>query len=96
MCAGKHASGNFTAIVDYNKHQSYSSTFEVQDLEPFADKWRSFGFAVREVDGHDVDCAADDAARHCPSRQAGPSAVICHTIKGKGVAFAENNMQLAS
>jgi transketolase len=92
MCAGKHRLTNLTVIVDYNKHQSYSSTKEVQDLEPFADKWRSFGFGVREVDGHDVAelQAAIQALPFAPDR---PSALICHTIKGKGVHFAENNMK---
>jgi transketolase len=92
MCAGKHGLANLTAIIDYNKHQSYSSTREVQDLEPFADKWRSFGFAVREVDGHDV--GALRAVFHSLPFDAGrPSAIICHTVKGKGVRFAENNMK---
>jgi transketolase len=92
MCAGKHKLSNLTAVVDYNKHQSYSSTAEVQDLEPFADKWRSFGFACREVDGHDVD-ALRDALGNTPYDDDRPSALICHTVKGKGVSFAENNMQ---
>jgi transketolase len=92
MCAGKHGLGNLTAIVDYNKHQSYASTKEVQDLEPFADKWRSFGFAVREVDGHDV-AALRQAFAETPFNTNKPSAMICHTVKGKGVSFAENNMK---
>jgi transketolase len=92
MCAGKHKLGNLTALVDYNKHQSYASTKEVQDLEPFADKWRSFGFAVREVDGHDV-AALRATLQATPFDANKPSAIICHTIKGKGVSFAENNMK---
>jgi transketolase len=91
MCASKHRLTNLIAIVDYNKHQSYASTKEVQDLEPFADKWRSFGFAVREVDGHDVDelRAVLNAVPFASDR---PSVVICHTVKGRGASFAENNM----
>src|SRR6267142_4578903 len=54
LCAGKHKLTNLIVLVDYNKQQSYSTTYEVLDLEPFADKWRAFGFAVEEVDGHDV------------------------------------------
>lgn len=92
MCAGKHKLTNLTAIVDYNKHQSYASTKEVQDLEPFADKWRSFGFEVREVDGHDVP-ALLATFKALPFAGDKPSAVICHTVKGKGVSFAENNMK---
>jgi transketolase len=92
LCAGKHRLSNLTAIVDYNKHQSYASTREVQDLEPFADKWRSFGFAVREADGHDVD-ALRGLLKSAPFENDRPGALICHTIKGKGVPFAENNLQ---
>jgi transketolase len=92
MCAGKHRLGNFTAIVDYNKHQAYGSTKEVQDLEPFADKWEAFGFAVREVDGHDVNELRDVFAS-LPLDANKPTAIIAHTIKGKGAAFAENNMK---
>jgi len=92
MCAGKHKLSNLTAIVDYNKHQSYSSTKEVQDLEPFADKWRAFGFAVHEVDGHDVE-ALRETFKATPFDPNKPNAVIAHTIKGKGVSFAENNMK---
>lgn len=89
MNAGKHELSNLTAVVDYNKLQSYGPTAEVQDLEPLADKWRSFGFAVREVDGHDVDDLRK-AFASLPFERARPSAVICHTVKGKGIPFAEN------
>jgi transketolase len=92
MCAGKHRLSNFTAIVDYNKHQAYGSTREVQDLEPFGDKWRAFGFAVREVDGHDVN-EVRSVFRSLPLNANKPTAIIAHTIKGKGAVFAENNMK---
>jgi transketolase len=92
MCAAKHRLTGLTALVDYNKHQSYASTREVQDLEPFADKWRSFGWAVREVDGHDV-AALRNVLRAAPFENGKPSVVICHTVKGKGASFAENNME---
>ena len=54
LCAGKHRLANLVAIIDYNKIQSAGTTAEIQELEPLADKWRAFGFAVAEVDGHDV------------------------------------------
>jgi transketolase len=54
LCAGKHGLSNLTAVIDYNKLQSAGPTREIQDLEPLADKWRAFNFAVAEVDGHDV------------------------------------------
>ena len=92
MCAGKHALSNLTVIVDYNKYQSYSSTKEVQDLEPILDKWKAFGFAAREVDGHSVDGLRQIFA-DLPFEAGKPSALICHTLKGKGVDFAEGNME---
>ena len=91
LSAGKHKLGNFTVLTDYNKHQSYASTATVQDLEPLADKWRAFGFAVRDVNGHDVD-ELRDVLTKLPIDADKPSAIICHTVKGKGVAYAENNM----
>lgn len=91
MSARKHELGNLTVIVDYNKYQSYGSTLEVQDLEPFVDKWRSFGFGVAEVDGHDV-AALRSVFLGLPLEKDRPSAVICHTIKGKGIACVENNL----
>lgn len=90
MSASKHRLDSLTAIIDYNKFQSYGPTKVVLDLEPLADKWRSFGFAVREVDGHDV-FALRAALRSVPFQSAKPSALICHTVKGKGVPDAESN-----
>jgi transketolase len=92
MCAGKHRVANLTAIVDYNKHQAYGSTREVQDLEPFADKWRAFGFAVRDVDGHNR-AEMREVFTSLPLEPEKPTAIIAHTVKGKGAAFAENNMK---
>ena len=94
MCAGKHRLDNLTAIVDYNKHQSYGSTNEVQDLEPFADKWRASGSPSARSNGHDVGACAT-LRRSCRSTRASPPAIICHTVKGKGVTFAENNDEVA-
>jgi len=90
MCAGKHRLSRLTAIVDYNKIQSAGPTKEIQDLEPLVDKWRAFGFAVNEIDGHDVD-ALRRVFRQLPLDKERPSAIICHTVKGKGIPFAEND-----
>lgn len=88
MSAGKHKLSNLTVFVDYNKLQSYGETKEVMDLEPLADKWRSFGFVTEEVNGHDVRALEELVAR-LPLETGKPTAVICHTIKGKGFPFAE-------
>jgi len=91
MSAGKRGQDNLVAMVDYNKYQSYGETAEVQDLEPFGAKWEAFGFNCIEVNGHDV-----DELRKALSKEAmvpgKPTAIICHTVKGKGVDFAENNL----
>ena len=92
LCAGKHKLDNLTVLVDYNKHQSYGSTFEVQDLEPLADKWKAFGFATIELDGHDVD-ALRSVLLEPPADSGKPTAIICHTVKGKGIGFIENDME---
>lgn len=89
MCAGKHRLDNLTAIIDYNKIQSAGFTAEIQDLEPLADKWRAFNFAVAEVDGHDVE-ALRKLLKAGAVEKGKPTAIIAHTVKGKGLSFAEN------
>ncbi|MBF0093153.1 MAG: transketolase [Alphaproteobacteria bacterium] len=88
MSAGKHQLGRLVAIVDYNKLQSYGPNDEVQPLEPLADKWRAFRFEAVEVDGHDVAVLRRTLSAPRPERGP-PLAVICHTVKGKGLPFAE-------
>lgn len=90
LSASKHGLSSLTAIVDYNKLQSYGEVADVLPLEPLTDKWRAFGFAVREVDGHDVAAlrAALTALPFAPDR---PSLLVAHTIKGRGIAVAEGN-----
>src|SRR5215813_814113 len=90
LCAGKHKLSNLTAVIDYNKIQSAGPTREIQDLEPLLDKWQAFNFAVTEVDGHDV-TALRNVFRSLPLAAERPSAIICHTVKGKGIAFAEHD-----
>jgi len=91
LAAGKHKLSNLTVLIDYNKQQSYGTTNEVLELEPLSDKWRSFGFATTEVDGHDVE-ALRAALSKTPFDTNKPSLIICHTIKGKGVRAAEGNL----
>jgi transketolase len=90
LCAGKHKLSNLTAVIDYNKIQSAGPTREIQDLEPLADKWRAFNFETVEVDGHDVAALRELFAR-LPLSPHKPTAVICHTVKGKGISFAEHD-----
>ena len=91
LCAAKHKLTHLTVLVDYNKQQSYGTIAEVLNLEPFADKWRSFGFSVAEVNGHSVDELRAALAR-VPLAPPKPTAIICHTVKGKGISFCEGNL----
>jgi transketolase len=91
LCASKHKLDHLVVLLDYNKQQSYGTTYEVLDLDPLPDKWKAFGFAVKEVDGHSV-TALRQALLETPFEPGKPSIIICHTIKGKGVSFVENNL----
>lgn len=90
MSAAKHGLSNLVAIVDYNKIQSAGTTAEILELEPLADKWRAFGFATVEVDGHDV-AALQRLFSKLPMNAKKPTAVIAHSVKGKGFPFAEHD-----
>jgi transketolase len=89
MAASHYRLANLTAIVDHNKISQSGRVDEIVGIDPLADKWRAFGWEVREIDGHDMAEVVDtlDALPFHPDR---PSALIAHTIKGKGVSFAEN------
>ena len=91
LSAAKHKLSNLKVFIDYNKIQSYGFTKEVVDLEPLAEKWKSFGFDVSEVNGHDVNALRKNISQFNKSKTNKPSVTICHTIKGKGFYFAENN-----
>ena len=91
MLAAHHRLDNLVAVVDYNKIQALGHTREVLNLEPFADKWRAFGWAVREVDGHS--CSELEAVLTSVPLDVGkPTCVIAHTVKGKGVTFMEDSL----
>lgn len=87
MAAGHHRPDNLIAIIDYNKFQLDGATNDIIAIEPFADKWRSFGWSVREIDGHDIGEVMDGL--DWSLKQDGPACIIAHTIKGKGVSFME-------
>ncbi len=91
LFASQHKLDNLIAIVDYNKIQSLGWVKEVMDLEPFGDKWRAFGWAVREIDGHNLD-EIEEKLSSVPFEQGRPNCVIAHTVKGKGVSFMENKL----
>jgi transketolase len=89
LFAPQHALDNLVAIVDYNKIQSFGRTRDILDLEPLADKFLAFRWAVRAIDGHDYQqiTAAFDAVPFEPGK---PSVILANTVKGKGVSFTED------
>ena len=89
MFAPQHNLDNLIAIIDYNKLQALDRLDDIVSLEPLADKWKSFGWEVRQVDGHDTP-ALLDIFQAVPFATGKPSLVIAHTIKGKGISFMEN------
>ncbi len=91
LFAAHHELRQLVAIVDYNKIQSLASVADTIRLEPFADKWRAFGWSVQEVDGHDHD-ALHLAFSRVPCLTGRPTVLIAHTTKGKGVSFMQNSV----
>ena len=90
LSASKNGLSNLTVLVDRNRFQCYGPTEKVGPLDPFADKWRSFNFAVRECDGHEVRDLQKQLSE-VPYQEDRPSVLICNTVKGKGVKIMENN-----
>src|SRR4051794_23789933 len=90
MTAAHHDLDRLTAIVDRNRLQQGARTEDTKQLEPLADKWRSFGFEVRTVDGHDHTALLDAFA---PSTTGRSLAVIADTVKGRGVSFMEDRVE---
>lgn len=91
MFAAHHKLDNLVLIIDYNKIQSLAPVAETLALEPFADKFISFGWDVIEVDGHSI-TELKEAFLKCPSTIGKPTCIIAHTTKGKGVSFMENSV----
>jgi transketolase len=81
---------NLTVVIDYNKWQATGRSDEVMALSPLREKWAAFGWNALEVDGHDIPAllAALDRSRQIPGK---PTAIIAHTVKGKGVSFMEDD-----
>ncbi|MFI5496372.1 transketolase [Actinoplanes sp. NPDC051859] len=88
MSAGHHRLNNLIAIVDRNKLQITGDTEDTLALEPLADRWRAFGWAVAEVDGHDLS-ALRETFGALPDPGGRPTVVIAHTVKGRGVPLFE-------
>lgn len=88
MFAARHKLDGLTAIVDFNKWQATGRSQEVLQLDPLSDKWRSFGWSVTELDGHDHEQLLAALTR---SANGLPHVIIAHTVKGKGISFMEDD-----
>jgi transketolase len=91
LFAAHHRLDNLVAVVDYNKIQSLDWVSNTLALEPFADKWRAFGWTVAECDGHDHAALQAELTR-VPREPGRPHCLVAHTVKGKGVSFMENTV----
>lgn len=81
---------HLTLILDLNQYQLSGSTKEILSMEPLADKWKAFGWAVKEINGHSLQ-EVIEALDWAQTPKAEPSVILAHTVKGKGVSFMENN-----
>jgi len=90
LFAAANKLGNLCAFVDFNKWQATGRSREVLALDPLAEKFSSFGWQVHEIDGHDHQQILN-ATKSVSSDNEKPTMIVCHTIKGKGVSFMEDN-----
>ena len=80
---------NLIAIVDYNGLQAMDKTENIINLQPFSEKWRSFGWDVKEVDGHNIS-ELKMLFKKLPLSENRPSLIVANTVKGKGISYMEN------
>lgn len=92
MFAAHNQLDNLCGILDYNKLQITGANAQVMNLEPLKQKIESFGWEVREVDGHDI-TALVQVFESIPFKVGKPSFIIAHTIKGKGISYMENQVK---
>ena len=88
--APDHHLDNLCVILDYNGIQLDDFVKKILDLEPVTDKLKAFGWPVLEVNGHDI-AQIDKALDQAEATKGGPTFIVAHTIKGKGVSFMEND-----
>jgi transketolase len=89
LFAAHHHLDNLTVIVDYNKWQSFGRTKEVLNLDPLPAKFEAFNWSAMEVNGHDF-ASLEKAFAKIPYAKGKPTAIVAHTVKGKGVSFLED------
>jgi transketolase len=87
-----HPLDNLVVILDYNRIQLDDFVARIRDIEPVVAKWQAFGWPVTEIDGHRLD-QIGKALDEAEARRGGPTFIVAHTVKGKGVSFMENNVE---
>ncbi|MFQ5406357.1 MAG: transketolase [Candidatus Micrarchaeia archaeon] len=92
LFASRHKLDNLVGVIDCNNLQAFGTTEEVLGLEPLKDKWKSFGWEVLTIDGHDFE-QISRAFSKTPFKKGRPSMIIAKTVKGKGVLFMENKLE---
>jgi transketolase len=92
MFAAHHQLSNLVAVIDVNGQQALGYTRDVLDLSPLADRWRAFGWDVREVDGHDPGGMAE-TVNGLSTNFGPPHVLVARTVFGKGVSFMENQIK---
>ncbi len=92
MLASKEKLGNLIAIVDRNQIQIDGFTEDIMPLSPLYDKWKSFGWHVQEIDGHNMQ-AIIDAVHEAQAIFEKPSVILAHTVPGKGVSYMEHRFE---
>lgn len=92
LSAAHYKLDNLCAVIDKNSLQITAATSDVMNTDPLNKKWEAFGWAVKEVNGNDID-ALKDAFASLPFEKGKPSVIIAHTTKGKGISFMENELK---
>ena len=92
LSSSKHQLSNLLILIDYNKFQSAGTISEILAMEPLKKKLQSFNLMVSEINGHNIQEITKTIAK-AYSNYGGPHVIICHTVKGKGFEFAENNLE---
>jgi transketolase len=87
-----HPLDNLVVILDYNRIQLDDFVAKIRDVEPLVSKWKAFRWPVIEIDGHDIG-QIRKALDEAEATRGGPTFIVAHTVKGKGVSFMENNVE---
>lgn len=90
MLAPAQRVDNLVAVIDYNKWQATGRSHDTMAISPLKEKWEAFGWNAYEVDGHDLN-ALVEVLRNSPTVSGKPTAIVAHTVKGKGVSFMEDD-----